>query len=267
MLRNVFWKSLRDQRRALAWWGIGLVLLAVTTLLFYPAIRDSQELIQQAMQAFPKELLAIFAGEVTDIASPVGFLNTQLFFFMAPLLFLAFAIAFGSGAIAGEEERGTLDLLLANPVARRRVVVEKFAAMVVATIALATTFWAGLTVGSKAVGMEINVVRLAEMTVSLALLGLVFGSLALAFGAARGNSGLSIGVASALGVAFYFANALAPAVEALEPLRNFSPFYYYIGADPLTNGLNLAHAGVLAGLSVLLLIVALVTFERRDLRV
>ncbi len=45
------------------------------------------------------------------------------------------------------------------------------------------------------------------------------------------------------------------------------PFYYYIGADPLTNGLNLAHAGVLIGITAALLAMAIVTFERRDLAV
>ena len=72
---------------------------------------------------------------------------------------------------------------------------------------------------------------------------------------------------SAVGIAAYFLNALAPLVEALEPAQKLSAFYYYIGADPLVNGLNLAHAAVLVGLIVAALAVALVTFERRDLRV
>ena len=78
---------------------------------------------------------------------------------------------------------------------------------------------------------------------------------------------MSIGGASAIGVAAYFLNALAPLVDVLEPLTRLSPFYYYIGADPLTNGLNLLHAAVLTGLTLALLAVALVTFERRDLAV
>ena len=99
------------------------------------------------------------------------------------------------------------------------------------------------------------------------MLGLTFGALALALGCATGNRGLSIGVASALGVVAYFLNALVPLVEVLEPSRKLSPFYYYIGADPLTNGLNLGHVAVLIGLAVVLLAVAIITFNRRDLAV
>jgi ABC-2 type transport system permease protein len=56
-------------------------------------------------------------------------------------------------------------------------------------------------------------------------------------------------------------------VEVLEPYRRLSPFYYFIGADPLKNGLNPGHAAVLIGLTVVFLVVALFAFERRDLAV
>jgi ABC-2 type transport system permease protein len=154
---------------------------------------------------------------------------------------------------------------MSYPLKRSRVVTEKFAAMVVTILALAGVFWLSMAVGAIAIGMDISLWRLAEATLSGALLGLTFGALALALGCARSNRGLSIGVASALGVAAYFLNALAPAVDALEPFRELSLFYYYIGADPLNNGLDLGHAAVLMGLTGIFLIVALVSFERRDL--
>ena len=57
-------------------------------------------------------------GEL-DLASPAGYLNSQIYALLAPLLLLIFSIGGGAGAVAGEEERGTLDLLLAHPVRRR----------------------------------------------------------------------------------------------------------------------------------------------------
>ena len=67
-------------------------------------------------------------------------------------------------------------------------------------------------------------------------------------------------------MAAYFLNALAPLSDALEPLQKLSPFYYFIGGDPLTNGLNALHGLVLLGLTAAALGVALFTFERRDVR-
>ena len=61
--------------------------------------------------------------------------------------------------------------------------------------------------------------------------------------------------------------AFAPLAEGLEPVEKVFPFHYYIGADPLVNGLNLVHAAVLIGITAVFLVVAIVTFERRDLAV
>ena len=266
MLRSVFLKTLRDRRRALMWWGIGLIALTLYTVLFYPSVRDLPEL-NQILEQAPEALLKLLVGEITDFTSPVGYLNSQLFAFMTPLLFLIFTIGFGSNAIAGEEEQGTLDWLLSNPLSRWRVVTEKFGALVVSTLVLAFVSWLGLAIGARMVNLDISLGRLVEATFSGVLLALVFGTLALALGCATGSRGSSLGVTAAIGVATYFLNSLGLIVEALEPYRRLSPFYYYNAADPLASGLDVGHAMVLVGLTVVLLIVAVITFERRDLGV
>jgi len=45
-----------------------------------------------------------------------------------------------------------------------------------------------------------------------------------------------------------------------------SPWYYALGSDPLRNGIDLAHLGVLTGLGAVALVVAVLTFSRRDLK-
>jgi ABC-2 type transport system permease protein len=266
MLRSVFYKTLRDQYRPLLWWGSSLIALALMVALFYPSIQAMPGF-NAMIESAPEALMRAFVGDITDITSPEGYLNSQLFFFLVPLLLLIYAIGFGSAAIAGEEEQGTLDLLLANPLPRWRVVIDKFYAMVVATLALALCFWLGLVGGALAVQMEIGVGQITAATLSAVLLALVFGTLALALGCATGKRGLSAGVASGVAVAAYFLNAFAPLVEGLAPYRKLSPFYTYIGGDPLTNGLNWVHVIVLLGLTLVLLIVARITFDRRDLGV
>lgn len=263
---TIFLQTLREQYRPILWWGSSLIALALMVTLFYPSV--------QAMPGFnamieraPEALMRAFIGDVTDITSPAGYLNSQLFFLLLPLLLLVYAIGLGSAAVAGEEERGTLDLLLANPLPRWRVVIDKFYAMVVTTFALALCFWLGLVGGALAVGMEIGVGRTAAATLSAGLLALVFGTLALALGCATGKRGLSAGVAGGMAVAAYFLNAFAPLVEGLMPYRKLSPFYLYIGNDPLVNGPDWARVGVLVGLTLVLLIVGRVTFDRRDLGV
>ncbi len=264
MLRNVLLKTLRDQRWSLLWWCVGMMTLVGVTVAFYPSIRGAEGL-DELLEEIPEALMRAFAGGITDFISPEGFLNSQLFIVMVPFLFLVFALSAGSGAIAGEEERGTLDLLLSSPVKRWRVVAEKFVAMTVGITVLGLALWLGTAVSAEAVGMGLSLGRIAEASVSAALLGLAFGAIAMAVGCALGKRGQSIGITGALCVAAYFLNALGPIVNGLN--ERLSPFFYYIGADPLTNGLDPLHVGVLIGLSVAALAVALITFERRDLAI
>ncbi len=266
MLRNIFLKTFYENRRGLLWWAAGLLSYAALIAGFYPSIKQMPD-INQMFEAAPKELMAAFVGDLTDLTSPAGYLNSQIFFFLGPLLLIIFAVGKGSAALAGEEERGTLDLLLANPVSRVRVVVEKLAALVVMTVGLAATLWIGLASLAAAVRMDISVVRLAEATLGSALLALVFGVLALALGAATGKPGVSLGVTSAAALITYLLNALAAVTDKLEPYRVLSPFYYATASDPLVNGLHAGHTAVLAGLIVLLSAAAVVLFRRRDLAV
>jgi ABC-2 type transport system permease protein len=266
VLRNVYLKTMLDQKRSLLWWGIGMVLLAAFTVAFYPSMANAPGF-DSLLEEMPEALARAFLGEVTDLTSPIGYLNSQLYVFFLPLLFLAFAAARGSSGIAGEEENGTLDLLLSYPVARWRVALDKFAAVITATLLLAFVFWLALALSAIAIGMEISLLRMAEATLSAALLGLTFGALALAVGCGTGKRALSIGVSGAAGTVAYFVNALMPLVEALEPSRKLSPFYYYNSADPLSNGLDPVHVLVLLVLTLVLVAVGLVLFNRRDLAV
>ena len=264
MLNSVLLKTLRDQRRTFLWWSAGLSAVNALIIILYPSVEDVPEL-DAIMESMPEALARLFMGDVVNLTSPEGYLNSQLFILVLPLLFLVFTIGRGSGAIAGEEERGTLDLLLSLPVRRSQVVLEKFVAMVAATMALGFVSWLSMAAAALAVGMEIDFVRLGEVTLSCTLLGLAFGAMALALGCAKGSRGLCLGVTSALAIAAYFLNALAPIAESLEPAQKLSPFYLYIGADPLTSGLNFVHAGVLTGLTTGFLAIGVVLFGRRDL--
>jgi ABC-2 type transport system permease protein len=266
MLRNVFLKTLRDYRWSFMWWSVGIVLLVAFMVAFYPSVR-AMEGLEELIEQYPEDLLALFGGsDLTNYATPAGYLNAEVFGIIMPILFIVFAIGQGSGAIAGEERARTMDMLLSLPVTRGRLVLEKLGSMVASVISLALIVWLTLITGKFVVDMDISVLRVAEMTVSLAMLGLTFGAVAFAVGCATGRRGLGTGVAAAaVGVA-YVLNALSLIVDFMEPAKWLSPFYYYNGAVPLVNGLNLAHVTVLLTIILVCIAVAYFGFQRRDVR-
>jgi ABC-2 type transport system permease protein len=264
VLRDVFSKSLRDVRRGFAWWSLGLAGLVAMMVSVFPTVRDNPEL-NELVENYPEALKAFIGfGGVVDYTTGAGYLGSELFSFMIPLLFLVAAIGNGAGAIAGEEERGTLDLLLANPVTRRRVALEKLGALAAELVGLGAVLWLALWIGGRAVDMEISGAHLGAATVSALLLALAFGAIAFMLGAATGRRSLAIGLSAAAAVAAYLVHSLAPLVDALQPVQKLSPFYHYAASDPLRQGLGLWHVGVLLAIAVAAAAVAIAAFDRRD---
>ncbi len=265
MLRSVLMKTLRDGRRAFAWWTIGIAGLVALMVAVFPTVRDNEEL-NDLVQEYPEALKGFiaFGGEVDYLSGP-GYLGSELFSFMVPLLFLIAAVGAGAGAIAGEEDRGTLDLLLSAPVSRVRVALEKLGALAIEVAGLGAVLFACLALGAPVVDMDVATGKLGAACASAVALSLVFGGLAFGLGAATGHRVLAIGVAVALAVVTYVVNGLAPLVPAFEAVQELTPFYQYAAADPLRAGLDVWRAVLLLGLGTLFGLVGVAAFTRRDI--
>lgn len=265
MLRNVFLKSLRDLRRSFAWWTVGLAGYVALIASVYPTVRDNPDL-EKLVESYPEALKAFVAfGGQFDFTSAAGYLGSELFSFMMPALFLVAAVGHGAGTLAGEEERGTIDLLLSSPLSRTRVALEKLAAMCVELAALGVVLWLALWVGARAFSMEVSVAHLASATALLVVLALAYGAIAFMVAAATGRKTLAIGLTVALAVGAYLVNSLASLVEVLEPFQKATPFYHYAVADPLRQGLDPWHTLFLLAVGAGAAAAGVLLFDRRDL--
>ncbi len=264
MLRSVLAKTIHDQWRAILIWSLFCAVWPAFYVALYPSIGGVAE-VQKMLESMPPAFRALFAAEGLDLTTAEGYLNVELFSFVLPLLLMAYTVAVGGGATAGEEERGTVDLLLANPISRWRVVVDKSLAILLGTLVLCLAVWIGVVVGAAASDVKLDLVRVGGAVASSGLLGLAFGGIALAIGALTGRRMVAIAGSMGLAVVAFFVNALGTLVDWLEPLRPLSPFYHYLGNDPLRRGLDPGHAAVLLAIAVAGAAVAVVAFERRDL--
>jgi ABC-2 type transport system permease protein len=263
LLHNVFTKTVRDLRWPTFWVALGMGgMTAYFAILFptYSKIIDLNDILEKMGPA-----AKILGASVGDASSLTGFLHIELFSMILPALMIAFAAGMASGFTAGEESRGTIDVLLSYPVSRRRVVLEKSLAVTLACAVAAAVVWVMALAGAAASSSTLPPDKLGAALVMLVLLGLDFGALALAISAYSGNRAAAIGIAIALMVVMYLADALAAIVDSLNAIRPLSLFRYYMGNDPLRNGLDLGDIGVLAVVAAVLLVVSLAAFERRDL--
>ena len=255
--------ALRAQRRASVGWAIGLASVAAMYAAFYPSIRESSAEFRGYVEKLPEAIRELLGG---DFTTPAGYLRSETFSILGPVLFLVFAIGVGARAIAGEEENRTLDLVLSTPVRRREVLVAKWTSLLLASLALATTLGLTIAIVGPLFDLRIAIANLAAACISLLLLGLAFGTVALAVGCLTGRRSLAYGITGAVATISYVTNVLAQGVEQLSPLRPLSPFRWYLEPDPLVHGINAASMGVLAAITVVAYSAAWVSFERRDLR-
>jgi ABC-2 type transport system permease protein len=185
---------------------------------------------------------------------------------MLPLLLIGLAVVGGARTISGEEEQATLDLLLANPISRTRLLLEKSGALLVQLALLTFVLFAALAVSTRAWHVHIGVGRLAAASAFVLLIAAVFGSLAVAVGAATGRHDLAVGVPAGGAALAYLVNGVAPLVSWLSTPAKVTPFYHYTSPAPLLHGFELDHALILAVPTVLLVALAAAMFARRDLR-
>lgn len=263
MLRNVAAKTLFDQRRSLAAWALCLILLVAMYVAIWPSIKD-QPSISDFLDQMPETFRALFANAGADMSTPTGYVQIELLSFMGPMLLLIYSVTAGASAIAGEEDRHTLDLLLANPISRTRLVLDKLAAMVLGTVLLAAVTGAALLSEGLLADMRLPVAGVVAAMIHMGLLALVFGALALAIGAATGQLGLSRAVPAVVAVVAYVINGLGGVVDWLRPLQKFSPFYQYAGHDPLRNGISWPAVAVSVLTVCVLAGLAVIAFRRRD---
>jgi ABC-2 type transport system permease protein len=265
MLHSVGLKTLRDQRRSLVVWATSVVLLVGMYAGFYPSFKDSNAY-NDLVNQMPKALRDLFtAGVGGDFSSGAGYVYMEMLSFMAPMLVLLFAIGAGANAIAGEEEKHTLDLLMATPVSRARVVLEKYAALCAGVLAIVAAMAVALVAFGAAAGMGLHTLNVVASMLHLALLGLVFGAVALLVGSATGRIAWARGIAALLAVVTYLVNGFATSVSWIRPAQKLSPFYQYIGHDPIRHGVSVAAIGIAVTTLSVLLVAAVWAFRRRDL--
>lgn len=259
-LANTFTKSVADRTPLALLVGSFLGFMGLVLGPMFTSVRDS---LVDFMELMPPELVAMVGG--VDMTTPEGWISGEMFSIMAPAAVIYVAIASGAKAFAGEMEAKSVGLLVANPVSRRRIGVDKAVAMLIhvglASLIMAVGIWLGIVIGD----LPIPAANLAAVTLHMALLCAATGGLAMLIAVATGRR--MLGLLLAAGVAFvaYLMSWLLPLSDALEPLAVLSPWYHYNGSDPLANGAHWVSLLILAALTVVTLWASVRVFERRDL--
>lgn len=248
------------RRRGTIGYALGMAVYVFVIVALYPTFKDDASLNQFTRG---NSTVAALFGATGSLTSPAGWLNANIYSNFLPLVVLLLTIGYGASAIAGQDEDGTLGLIVTLPLSRRRILAQKAITLValVVPVGLATAL---VVLAGRGFDLSIAANHLIGATIGATVLGIDFGALALFIGALSGNRATALGVTSALAAASYLVSSLAPVTHWVRPLWFESLFYWAVGNAQLRTGLSLTSFAVLVGFAIVALGAAVKAFERQD---
>lgn len=255
--------ELRVRRGAFIGWALGLGLFCTVYTILYP------NLPAEVRQIDPRALALLESIGIQTFATFEGFILGTLFNFL-PLLVGLFGVVVGAGALGGEEDDGTLELLAALPVSRVQLVLVKALALCIGAALL--MIFDGLVVAGVFSLLELDTpVTALDMFLtvqSMWVMAFVFLAIGLFLGAYLPNHGMALGVALAALFTSFFGENLAGMAPVLEPLQPFLPHYHYESViHMLTGDVAWREIGVLLAIGAGFVALAVLSFRRRNLTV
>ena len=260
-LSSIFLKTLRDYRVAILGWGIGMGLVVISPMASVAALVTTPQAREQLVS-----LAATFAWNADAVAVDTigGYATFKIGIFI--FLIAVWPLLAGSRMLRGEEDRGSLDVLLSLPRPRVRVALEKLAAMWTALLVMGVLIGLLAFAGGKKFGADFGVGDALLFGLNLALVCAVIGGVALLISQFTQEQGPAAGWTAGLLLVFIVLDMVHRVIPNTEWISRFSPIYYYNLSKPLIPSYGTSAGGMLVqlALAVLLSGAAVWLFERRD---
>jgi ABC-2 type transport system permease protein len=259
--RSVYLKSLRDARIAILGWGIGLGLLMYVVL-----IAVKQVVATAAARAALASLASSFTwlAEPVSIGTPGGYATWK--YGPTVLILAIWPLLVGSRMLRGEEERGSLDVLLSLPKSRLSVALQKVAAMWTALAAMGLLIALLVYAGGQSTSATYGFGGSVLFALNLILACGVFGSISLFLSQFTQERRTASGITGGLLVFFIILDMVHRVIPNTEWISRLSPVYYYNLSKPLipSYGTNAVALLILVGISLVLTTAAVALFVTRD---
>ncbi|HEY8842116.1 MAG TPA: ABC transporter permease subunit [Candidatus Dormibacteraeota bacterium] len=260
-LSSVFLKTLREYRVAILGWGIGMGLVVVSPMASVAALVTTQQAREELVT-----LAAQFSWNADAVAVDTigGYATFKIGIFI--FLIAIWPLLAGSRMLRGEEDRGSLDVLLSVPRPRVRIAIEKLAAMGTALLVMAVLIGLLAFAGGKKFGADFGLGDALLYGLNLALICAVIGALALLISQFTNEHGPAAGFTGALLLVFIVLDMAHRVIPNTDWISRFSPVYYYNLSKPLvpSYGVNVGAMLFLLALALILGGTAVWLFARRD---
>lgn len=261
-MRSLFLHELRLRLPAMSGWSVGLASFTTVYLALYPELER-----QLGASALAAKFFSIYRVVGVDVGSFEAYFASSIVQFVI-VLFGIYAIVNGTDTLVGEEDRGSLELLVAMPLPRWKIVTAKAMAMLsAAVIVLALTGVAGMALFDRMkIKTTVTAIDIFAAIIAGLPLILAFMMVSLFLGSCLPTRRVAAMTATVLYVASYFGERLANMAKSLRPVSRSSLFHYFDTTSALlTEGLHARDVAILLATAVFFFVLSLICFARRDL--
>ena len=262
----IIWE-LKLRKSYLFWWTISTCGLIALLLLVYPSIHAQADQLNKVLSQLPASLRDLkTGGSQIDITSPIGYLHSQLYYVTLPLLQIIMAVGLGSSLIARDEQNHTLELLLARPLSRGKLLAAKALSGLIMVLSVSLIATIVTVILARLVGLHIATAHLVLTSLYTTLFSLSFGVIAFGLTAAsNATRRLSMAAAVALSFGGYLLASLSGLSHYLETPAKFLPYHYFKPSDILAGHVAVGLNIYLVTIAVGLLLISWLGFRHRDI--
>lgn len=255
-------QTLYWQRSRLIAVGIAAVIWGALVPFFYSTFQDLFEGLIQA--GFPENFLNFGSGSLFTLG---GTMTLAVQHPLAIGLLGIFAVGAAAGAVAGEREEGTLEIILARPVSRRRFYGSVGIAILAAIGIVLALLFTGQVISIYALNLveEVRLELLPLAWINGMLLWGAFLAFSLAASVSFDRRGPAMGLALAYVGINYFLEILGTFLPDLEWTQEYSLFHHFVPGEIVTGNADPFDFALLTVAVLLPLLWALIVFPRRDL--
>ena len=268
MINQFFHTIRRNTRGWLIYAGVLFTMQVALAAVFKQAGASLPGGMGQLIDLLPDAVRGFVGSSQLDLLTANGALAVAYNHPLTKVVLTVFAVALPVSAIAGELERGTLDLLLAHPLRRYKLLLGSGLALSLAAVMLGGSMFLGTVVGARIGGISAEVAwgDFGWMALNTVALVLAMSGLGYLFSVLARRGGQAAGWTGALIAGMFFLEWFATMWDKVEPFTPLSLFHYYEPSQIIGGTPNWwVNITVLLAVAVVAFMAAMVIFDRRDL--
>lgn len=261
-------KELKQRRISLiAYTAAALAFLWLYVSLF-PYLQQQSQAYAKMFETFPKAFMDAFGFESSFFLSLQGYIASEMYSLIWPLMLIFLLISNAGTSIAGEVEKLTISSLIAQPISRARLFLSKYLSGVINLVIFVLLTILPIIPLAKIYKLQYTTSHFFTFTLLAILFGLSIYSFAFMFSSIYSEKSHVYFTTGGVLFGMYVLNIISGLKPGLSNFKYASVFHYFIPGEALIrNHLSLLSVGVFGVSTIVFSLIGLVVFSRRDISI